>query len=139
MIATDIEQVIENTKLNIQKNINQGDYEVLKLEWDNDDDINKINTIDILVCCELLYKEAPWEKLLSTINKLTKMNKNLEIIFAYKKRYMLQELFITELAKEYQIEYIPKSQFHEEFQLTDDFIIFKAKLLFFKDFVWFNY
>jgi hypothetical protein len=129
VIATDIEQVIENTELNIKNNISHSNYEVIKLEWDNDYDISKINTIDILVCCELLYKEAPWEKLLNTINKLTNKNNDLEIIFAYKKRYMLQELFINELAKSYLIEYIPKSFYHEEFQLTDDFIIFKAKLL----------
>jgi hypothetical protein len=101
----------------------------LKLEWDNDEDLSKINSVDILICCELLYKEAPWEKLLNTILRLRNLNKHLEIIFAYKKRYTLQELFINELEKYCQIEYIPKSEYHEEFRLTDDFIIFKAKFL----------
>jgi predicted nicotinamide N-methyase len=128
VIATDIEQVIDNTKYNLKQNVVTTNYEVFKLEWDNDDDISKINSCDILVCCELLYKEAPWGKLLNTILKLFKKNKDLEIIFAYKKRYMLQELFINELQKFCEIQYVPKSHYHEEFQLTDDFIIFNALL-----------
>ncbi len=111
----------------MKQNIETSDYKVMKLEWDNDDDINNIINLDILICCELLYKEAPWEKLLNTILKLFKKNNNLEIIFAYKKRYSLQELFINELSNYCELDYIPKSQFYEEFKLTDDFIIFIAR------------
>ncbi len=51
------------------------------------------------MCSDCLYEEAPWEKLLETILYLSKLNPNLEIIFAYKKRYIYQEYFLKEIGK----------------------------------------
>ncbi len=95
---------------------------------DNQNDIETIEDINLIICCECLYKEANWEKLLNTILNLCKRNSNLEVIFSYKKRYSLQELFIDDFNKYFEIEYVPKYKYIQEFQVTDDFIIFHAKL-----------
>ena len=45
---------------------------------------------------DCLYKEAPWEKLMETILFFSEKNPEMEIIFAYKKRYVYQEYFLNE-------------------------------------------
>lgn len=74
--------------------------ETKELEWGVIQHYKQIeDKIDLLICCECLYEAAPWEKLLDTINYFTNINKNIEIIFAYKKRYKSQELFLNEFSK----------------------------------------
>lgn len=54
--------------------------------------------IDYLVCSDCLYEESPWEKLLETIVYFSKINPKIQIIFAYKKRYVYQEQFLNEIS-----------------------------------------
>ena len=98
--ATDLEGIIENTKINISNNFNQKESEKIlvdSLEWGNNNDYLKIKEkVDLIICSECLYLEAPWDKLIETI--LYFSHPQIEIIFAYKKRYLMQELFIEKLS-----------------------------------------
>ncbi len=95
--------IIENTKINILYNFSEPEstaIEVVPLEWGIQENYSNIkDKIDLIVCSECLYLEAPWEKLLETI--LYFSDKETEIIFAYKKRYVMQEYFIEKLSKIY--------------------------------------
>jgi hypothetical protein len=53
--------------------------------------------IDLIIISDCLYKEAPWEKLMETLLYFSKLNPDLEVIFAYKIRYVYQNLFLEEI------------------------------------------
>jgi hypothetical protein len=130
IIATDFEEsVLQNLKENVTKNVqNTENIEVKRLEWGNSKDMDNIKpSPDVIICCECLYNEAPWDKLLDTLIYFSDLNNNLQIIFAYKKRYYTQEIFIENFVKHFSLEYIEKDKFNPEFQLTNDFVIFIAK------------
>jgi predicted nicotinamide N-methyase len=134
VIATDLPEIMENTVENINNNIHRSNkinaIQTTSLSWGDKEDFKKIQNekIDLLICCELLYKEAPWEKLLDTILFIAKLNTNLELIFAYKKRYISQELFLQEFKKYFSIEEVPKEKFHIEFQTNlDDYHLLICK------------
>lgn len=52
--------------------------------------------LDFIIISDCLYQEAPWEKLFETILYFNNINPKIEIIFAYKKRYVYQEFFLKE-------------------------------------------
>ena len=56
-------------------------------------------SFDYIFCSDCLYEESPWEKLLETLIYFSNINSKLEIIFAYKKRYVYQEYFLKEIGK----------------------------------------
>jgi hypothetical protein len=130
IIATDQAEVLENLTLNISKNLNNTDnIDIAELSWGNEENLNNIAKVpDIIICCECLYNEAPWEALLDTLLYFSKLNSSLKIIFAYKKRYKSQELFINEFKKLFDVEHVPKSSFYHEFRITNDYEIFIASL-----------
>lgn len=70
----------------------------------------------MIICSDCLYEESPWEKLYDTIVFFSQVNPEVEIIFAYKKRYQYQEAFLNQIQNNYVIEEVPINQFHQEFQ-----------------------
>lgn len=52
--------------------------------------------IEYIFVSDCLYKEAPWEKLMETVLFFLEKNPEINIIFAYKKRYVYQEYFLKE-------------------------------------------
>ena len=100
--ATEIKGVLNNLEQNIDSNNHIFDSLNIipkELEWGNTQHYDEITEqINLLIVCECLYEEAPWEKLLTTINHFCKKNPDIEIIFAYKKRYKSQEYFLNEFS-----------------------------------------
>jgi hypothetical protein len=134
--STDLLGIIENTKINILKNFTELEstaIEVVPLEWGNQKDYSNIKEkIDLIICSECLYLEAPWEKLLETI--LYFSDKDTEIIFAYKKRYVMQEYFIEKFSNfslkiesYFACSYVSHERFYEEFKNDLDYEIIIAK------------
>ena len=77
----------------------------------------KDEKIDYIFCSDCLYEEAPWEKLLETLIYFSNLNSELEIIFAYKKRYIYQELFLKEIEKYFSnILDVPSEKIYYEFR-----------------------
>ena len=124
IICTELENILEcNTKLNINDNLEKNSFNNLKteiLEWGNEKDIfnieKKYKVIDLIVCCELLYKEAPFDKLLETLIKFSKFYNRVPILFAYKKRYILQEEYLNQLKEYFDIIEIDRNEYHKDFK-----------------------
>jgi hypothetical protein len=136
VITTELEDILNtNTKNNLILNNLQNEKNIilLPLEWNNKEHIDNIFNLyphlDYIVLSECLYEEAPFDKLLFTLIKLSKFYKNVEIFFTYKKRYIFQEKCIEELKKFFIIENIDRNEIHQDFRNLDNYQFFKIKLI----------
>ena len=136
VIATELEDILNTkTKNNLMLNNLQdkNNIKLLPLEWGNNEHINDLfklyPNLDYIVLSECLYEEAPFDKLLLTLIKLTKFYKNIEIFFTYKKRYIYQDICIDKLKKYFEIENIDRNEIHQDFRNNDNYQFFKIKLI----------
>ena len=136
VIATELEDILNtNTKNNLFLNNlkNKKNIVLIPLEWNNKEHINNIfklyPNLDYIVLSECLYEEAPFDKLLFTLIKLSKFYKNIEIFFTYKKRYIFQEKCLEELKKFFRIENIDRNEIYQDFRNLDNYQFFKIKLI----------
>ena len=136
VIATELEDILNtNTKNNLFLNNLQNEKNIvlIPLEWNNKEHINNIFKLyphlDYIVLSECLYEEAPFDKLLFTLIKLSKFYKNIEIFFTYKKRYIFQEKCLEELKKFFRIENIDRNEIYQDFRNLDNYQFFKIKLI----------
>jgi hypothetical protein len=124
IVSTELENILEsNTKLNINDNSEKNSFLNLKcevLEWGNENNIfnieKKYKDINLIVCCELLYKEAPFDKLFETLIHFSKFYKRIPILFAYKKRYILQEECLNQMKEYFDIKEINRNEYHKDFK-----------------------
>lgn len=130
VIATDLPEILEITRANIQLNgcDNMPTLQTQALEWGNYEHIRSFDkeTFDFIICCECLYEQAPWEKLLETLLLLCREQSR--IVFAYKKRYKSQELFLSEATKHFDIKELPRECIHIEFRSDYNYRIMIMKL-----------
>jgi predicted nicotinamide N-methyase len=136
VITTELEDILNtNTKNNLILNNLQNEKNIilLPLEWNNkahiDNIFNLYPHLDYIILSECLYEEAPFDKLLFTLIKLSKFYKNVVIFFTYKKRYIFQEKCIEELKKFFTIENIDRNEIHQDFRNLDNYQFFKIKLI----------
>ena len=136
VITTELEDILNtNTKNNLILNNLQNEKNIFlyPLEWNNKEHIDNIfnlyPNLDYIVLSECLYEEAPFDKLLFTLIKLSKFYKNVEIFFTYKKRYIFQEKCIEELKKFFIIENIDRNEIHQDFRNLENYQFFKIKLI----------
>ena len=136
IIATELEDILNtNTKNNLILNELQDkkNIKLLPLEWNNEKHINNLfnlyPNLDYIILSECLYEDAPFDKLLLTLIKLSKFYKNIEIFFIYKKRYIFQDKCIEKLKKYYEIENIDRNEIHQDFRNNDNYQFFKIKLI----------
>ena len=136
IIATELEDILNtNTKNNLILNELQdkNNIKLLPLEWNNVKHINNLfnlyPNLDYIILSECLYEDAPFDKLLLTLIKLSKFYKNIEIFFIYKKRYIFQDKCIEKLKKYYEIENIDRNEIHQDFRNNDNYQFFKIKLI----------
>ncbi len=136
IIATELEDILNtNTKNNLILNELQdkNNIKLLPLEWNNEKHINNLfnlyPNLDYIILSECLYEDAPFDKLLLTLIKLSKFYKNIEIFFIYKKRYIFQDKCIEKLKKYYEIENIDRNEIHQDFRNNDNYQFFKIKLI----------
>ncbi len=136
VIATELEDILNaNTKNNLNLNNlqNEKNIKLLPLEWNNKEHIDNIfklyPNLDYIILSECLYEEAPFDKLLFTLIKLSKFYKNIEIYFTYKKRYIFQEKCIEELKKYFKIEDIDRKEIHQDFKNLEKYQFFKITLI----------
>ena len=136
IIATELEDILNtNTKNNLilNKLQNKKNIKLLPLEWNNEQHINNLfnlyPNLDYIILSECLYEDAPFDKLLLTLIKLSKFYKNVEIFFIYKKRYIFQDKCIEKLKKYYIIENIDRNEIHQDFRNNDNYQFFKIKLI----------
>ena len=134
IIATDLEDILNtNTKNNLilNKLEDKKNIKLLPLEWNNEKHINNLFNLyphlDYIILSECLYEDAPFDKLLLTLIKLSKFYKNIEIFFIYKKRYIFQDKCIEKLKKYYEIENIDRNDMHQDFRNNDNYQFFKIK------------
>ena len=134
VIATELEDILNtNTKNNLILNNlqNEKNIKLLPLEWGNNEHINNLfnqyPNLDYIILSECLYEEAPFDKLLITLIKLSKFYKNIDIYFTYKKRYVFQDICIEKLKKYYKFEYIDRNEIHQDFRNNDNYQFFKIK------------
>ena len=135
VIATELEDILNsNTKNNLILNDLQKEKNIilLPLEWGNNEHINNLfnlyPVLDYIILSECLYEDAPFDKLLVTLIKLSKFYKNIEIFFTYKKRYIFQDICIEKLKKYYIIENIDRNEIYQDFRNNDNYQFFKIKL-----------
>ena len=136
VIATELEDILNsNTKNNLILNDlqNEKNITLLPLEWGNNEHINNLFNLypdlDYIILSECLYEDAPFDKLLVTLIKLSKFYKNIEIFFTYKKRYIFQDICIEKLKKYYIIENIDRNEIYQDFRNNDNYQFFKIKLI----------
>ena len=136
IIATELEDILNtNTKNNLILNELQdkNNIKLLPLEWNNEKHINNLfnlyPNLDYIILSECLYEDAPFDKLLLTLIKLSKFYKNIEIFFIYKKRYIFQDKCIEKLKKYYEIENIDRNEIHQDFRNNDNYQFFKIKFI----------
>ena len=136
VIATELEDILNsNTKNNLILNDlqNEKNITVLPLEWGNNEHINNLFNLypdlDYIILSECLYEDAPFDKLLVTLIKLSKFYKNIEIFFTYKKRYIFQDICIEKLKKYFIIEYIDRNEIYQDFRNNNNYQFFKIKLI----------
>ena len=136
VIATELEDILNsNTKNNLILNDLQKEKNIilLPLEWGNNEHINNLfnlyPVLDYIILSECLYEDAPFDKLLVTLIKLSKFYKNIEIFFTYKKRYIFQDICIAKLKKYYIIENIDRNEIYQDFRNNDNYQFFKIKLI----------
>ena len=136
IIATDLEDILNtNTKNNLilNKLEDKKNIKLLPLEWNNEKHINNLFNLyphlDYIILSECLYEDAPFDKLLLTLIKLSKFYKNIEIFFIYKKRYIFQDKCIEKLKKYYEIENIDRNDIHQDFRNNDNYQFFKIKFI----------
>ena len=136
IIATDLEDILNtNTKNNLilNKLEDKKNIKLLPLEWNNEKHINNLfnlyPNLDYIILSECLYEDAPFDKLLLTLIKLSKFYKNIEIFFIYKKRYIFQDKCIEKLKKYYEIENIDRNDIHQDFRNNDNYQFFKIKFI----------
>ena len=136
VIATELEDILNsNTKNNLIINDlqNEKNIKLLPLEWGNKEHINHLfnlyPVLDYIVLSECLYEDAPFDKLLVTLIKLSKFYKNIEIFFTYKKRYIFQDICIEKLKKYFTIENIDRNEIYQDFRNNDNYQFFKIKLI----------
>jgi hypothetical protein len=136
VIATELEDILNtNTKNNLilNKLENKKNIKLLPLEWNNEKHINNLfnlyPNLDYIILSECLYEDAPFDKLLLTLIKLSKFYKNIEIFFIYKKRYIFQDKCIEKLKKYYEIENIDRNDIHQDFRNNDNYQFFKIKFI----------
>ena len=136
IIATELEDILNtNTKNNLilNKLEDKKNIKLLPLEWNNEKHINNLFNLyphlDYIILSECLYEEAPFDKLLLTLIKLSKFYKNIEIFFIYKKRYIFQDKCIEKLKKYYEIENIDRNDIHQDFRNNDNYQFFKIKFI----------
>ena len=136
IIATDLEDILNtNTKNNLilNKLEDKKNIKLLPLEWNNEKHINNLFNLyphlDYIILSECLYEDAPFDKLLLTLIKLSKFYKNIEIFFIYKKRYIFQDKCIEKLKKYYEIENIDRNDIHQDFRNNDNYQFFKIKII----------
>jgi hypothetical protein len=134
VIATELEDILNtNTKNNLilNKLEDKKNIKLLPLEWNNEKHINNLFNLyphfDYIILSECLYEDAPFDKLLLTLIKLSKFYKNIEIFFIYKKRYIFQDKCIEKLKKYYEIENIDRNDMHQDFRNNDNYQFFKIK------------
>ena len=134
IIATELEDILNtNTKNNLilNKLEDKKNIKLLPLEWNNEKHINNLfnlyPNLDYIILSECLYEDAPFDKLLLTLIKLSKFYKNIEIFFIYKKRYIFQDKCIEKLKKYYEIENIDRNDIHQDFRNNDNYQFFKIK------------
>jgi hypothetical protein len=136
VIATELEDILNtNTKNNLilNKLEDKKNIKLLPLEWNNEKHINNLFNLyphfDYIILSECLYEDAPFDKLLLTLIKLSKFYKNIEIFFIYKKRYIFQDKCIEKLKKYYEIENIDRNDIHQDFRNNDNYQFFKIKFI----------
>jgi len=136
VIGTELEDILNtNTKSNLILNNLQDkkNIKLLPLEWNNENHINNLfnlyPNLDYIILSECLYEDAPFDKLLLTLIKLSKFYKNIEIFFIYKKRYIFQDKCIEKLKKYYAIENIDRNEIHQDFRNNDNYQFFKIKFI----------
>ena len=136
VIATELEDILNtNTKNNLilNKLEDKKNIKLLPLEWNNEKHINNLfnlyPNLDYIILSECLYEDAPFDKLLLTLIKLSKFYKNIEIFFIYKKRYIFQDKCIEKLKKYYEIEDIDRNDIHQDFRNNDNYQFFKIKFI----------
>jgi len=136
VIGTELEDILNtNTKSNLILNNLQDkkNIKLLQLEWNNENHINNLfnlyPNLDYIILSECLYEDAPFDKLLLTLIKLSKFYKNIEIFFIYKKRYIFQDKCIEKLKKYYAIENIDRNEIHQDFRNNDNYQFFKIKFI----------
>ena len=136
IIATELEDILNtNTKNNLilNKLEDKKNIKLLPLEWNNEKHINNLfnlyPNLDYIILSECLYEDAPFDKLLLTLIKLSKFYKNIEIFFIYKKRYIFQDKCIEKLKKYYEIENIDRNDIHQDFRNNDNYQFFKIKFI----------
>ena len=134
VIATELEDILNtNAKNNLilNKLEDKKNIKLLPLEWNNEKHINNLfnlyPNLDYIILSECLYEDAPFDKLLLTLIKLSKFYKNIEIFFIYKKRYIFQDKCIEKLKKYYEIENIDRNDIHQDFRNNDNYQFFKIK------------
>lgn len=135
VICTELDDILQtNTKKNIENNKSTSQFDNLKLEpldWTSKEDIDRIiknySNIDIIIACECLYVEAPFEPFLKTLIKLRKKFPKSEIIFSYKKRYVYQENCMKEIEKHFMVEEISRENFHQDFRDRENYVILIIK------------
>ena len=136
IIATELEDILNtNTKNNLilNKLEDKKNIKLLPLEWNNEKHINNLFNLyphlDYIILSECLYEDAPFDKLLLTLIKLSKFYKNIEIFFIYKKRYIFQDKCIEKLKKYYEIENVDRNDIHQDFRNNDNYQFFKIKFI----------
>ena len=135
VIATELEDILNsNTKKNLLLNglENSINLKLLTLEWDNSENMNNLfksySHLDYIILSECLYEDAPFDKLLLTLIKLCKFY-NLDVFFAYKKRYIFQDNCMKKLKLYFQIEDIPRNEIHQDYRKNDNYQFFIMKFI----------
>lgn len=142
IIATELEDILNtNTKNNIILNNleKKNNIKLLPLEWNNNEHIKNLfklyPKLDFIILSECLYEEAPFDKLLQTLIKLSKFYTKeseqdfIEIFFIYKKRYKFQDLCMEKLKKFFYVHPIQRKEIHKDFCNNDNYQFYKLKLI----------
>ena len=135
VIATELEDILNsNTKNNLLLNglENSKNLKLLPLEWGNKEHMNNLFKLyphlNYIILSECLYEDAPFDKLLLTLIRLSEFY-NIDIFFAYKKRYVFQDNCMKKLKNYFQIEDIPRDEIHHDYRNNDNYQFFTMKLI----------
>ena len=132
VVCTELGDIIEaNTKKNISNN-KKMNIILENLDWNSKEDINRIcnsyDNFDVIIACECLYVEAPFDPFLKVLIKIGKKYKNAKIILAYKKRYVYQENCMNAIKNYFTVEEIPRKEYHSDFIDKEEYIMYTIKM-----------
>ncbi|KAJ3309980.1 Methyltransferase-like protein 21A [Boothiomyces sp. JEL0838] len=120
--VTDITSQVELLKTNINLNPHIKNINADELLWGINDTIGKY---DYIFGSEILYLEDQHLNLIQTCKSLS--TKNTVILMIYKHRGLGEEHFLEIAENEFQVDIIPKYEYHKEFQ-NSEYTIFQMYL-----------